>query len=231
MRKLLAAALVVSVPAVIYAFPFACGFLGLPKHDVLCVFYAMLILPATVPVVVARLLRTGWRWWYLGLGAGLYGAAGAAFLASAPLEGAWILGFTYNMRLTTNPAQIQRWATEAILRYEQGKLKTEPVSEYYWAMGRSVSQREIPAQIRKMGWHPPFVEMATVERGTPMLPGPTKRPDLTAAFEVPGQTHCVVLTWGEAGLVVGPPDFKLNNEWYSNHHIIPGVFIFLLPTR
>jgi len=224
-RKILSIAVLALTPIVCFVFPFACGFLGLPQGLDLLVLPIMLFGPILATFVFARIRRTP-----LGVNAAvcavLYTAIVAAFFAGAPGAAAWTIGFAYNVRLTKHPKEIQKWAMEALAKYEKGQLKTGSKAED-WAFGQTLAESEIPNDIRNLWPDKPSIGIVGITKdGWITNPAQTNADANVSSNASAGETHCLAFSWYLSGMLVGSPDFKTTwNPWYIRE-IIPGVYAY-----
>jgi len=220
-RNKLIVVLLVSVPLAYFLFPFTCGLLALPSASVILLASIVLFGPLVAGVIVAKSVQGISTAAKFLVGLATCVVLFGSFFIVPPGATTWTLGFAANFRLTKHPAQIQKWASDVLDRYDNGKLATTTNAEY-WAVGaEKLDGAEIPEFIQKLWRNKPSIGVATITDDGWFLSEPNQKLQTNAR-----RTHCVAFSWYLTGILVGRPDFHSAwNPWYL-HEIMPGIYAF-----
>ena len=109
-------------------------------------------------------------------------------------------------------AQLQPWAVETMARFRAGQVRTNGGNQLFWVdQGASLAPEETPEFIKK---HLGIID---------------KLGDAWPEIEIVlsnGEPDYIVLLWGEWGIAVGPPEYRLSFESRGTNVVAPGVYVY-----
>lgn len=222
-KKCLLCFVLAGVPLAYVLFPFAWGLFNLSPLELSSLAPIIFLSPILAGIVTAVLLQNISKLKRIAIGILATVTLFATFFVLPSGEKGWTLGMSQNFKLTRHPAQVQQWAGDILAQYESGKL----------AVTNSCFQRVIPARLKdsdmplqiKSSWpDKPSIGIATFTEDRKRIIAYLA--SYKGTVPLPQLPHCVVMSWGGAGYLVGRPDFK--SEWnvWSLYEISPGIYAF-----